>query len=613
MAASNAQTQIHTQTPTNSLSLSQSTQVGYLKCGSWRVEPKAPRTWAAPAQVHLVTDEDAATVARLEPAAAACGRERASAPSEANRPADTPSLHCGHGMLLLAARTARDVAVSLAVSRAEGVAVKTAGDPGMAMCGGTACEWASVAEEAEQILEAIEVDLREAGMTWQQVSMVGVYLHDMADFAAVNEVYARHLPMRTPAARLCVALHALPTTTRSAAGEQDRRGGERVAIECSAWPGQQTTLHVQSVSRWAPSNIGPYSQAKTLAGRLVFVSGQIGLDPASMSLVDKSALSQGRQCLRNLQAILGACDSSLSRVARATIFVTSMSDAEELLALWRHATQDHSLQAPGQQGPKCSVSLVEVAGLPRGALVEYQVTALTNAGGSLEAWGEEEAHPPDAGTTTCNTEREDLGRLPDTGCDDDPSVGCKAVQCVATGCGQEGAREGAREERWCAATLACTCIRLATDDKEIARAGLLLGRRVLDCLRAHGLTAEDLVSLRLLMAAASDTTQTAAANEGKGTTARAGATTGEQALIAALRDAVLDCLHASSVTRGHGTAEAGRRLGRGAATNGGGGRRQVTVMPVRRLAIPGPATANDSPLPVQLLLEMLAFGGGLRF
>ncbi|MGB1594684.1 MAG: RidA family protein [Promethearchaeia archaeon] len=600
MAASNAQTQIQTHTPTISLSHTKSTQVGYLKCGSWRVEPKAPRTSAAPAQVHLVTDEDAATVARLEPAAAACGRERASAPSEANRPADTPSLHCGHGMLLLAARTARDVAVSRAVSRAEGVAVKTAGDAGMARCGGTACEWASVAEEAEQILEAIEVELREAGMTWQQVSMVGVYLHDMADFAAVNEVYARYLPMRTPAARLCVALHALPTTTRSAAGEQDRRGGERVAIECSAWPGQQTTLHVQSVSRWAPSNIGPYSQAKTLAGRLVFVSGQIGLDPASMSLVDKSALSQGRQCLRNLQAILGSCDSSLSRVARATIFVTSMSDAEELLALWRHATQDHSLQAPGQQGPKCSVSLVEVAGLPRGALVEYQVTALTNAGGSLKAWGEEEAQPPDP-----------LSPLPDTlGCDDDPSVGCKAVQCVATGCGQEGAREGAREERWCAATLACTCTRLATDDKEIARAGLVLGRRVLDCLRAHGLTAEDLVSLRLLMATASDTTQTAAANEGKGTTARAGATTGQQALIAALRDAVLDCLHASSVTRGHGTAEAGRWLGRGAATNGGGGRRQVTVMPVRRLAIPSPATAHDSPLPVQLLLEMLAFGGG---
>ena len=611
MAASNAQTQIHTQTPTNSLSLTQSTQVGYLKCGSWRVEPKAPRTSAAPAQVHLVTDEDAATVARLEPAAAACRRERASAPSEANRPADTPSLHCGHGMLLLAARTARDVAVSLAVSRAEGVAVKTAGDPGMAMCGGTACEWASVAEEAEQILEAIEGELREAGMTWQQVSMVGVYLRDMADFAAVNEVYARYLPMRTPAARLCVALHSLPTATGSAAGERDRPGGERVAIECSAWRGQQTTLHVQSVSRWAPSNIGPYSQAKTLAGRLVFVSGQIGLDPASMSLVGNSALSQGRQCLRNLQAILGACDSSLSRVARATIFVTCKSDAEDLLALWRHATQDRSLQAPGQQRPRCCLSLVEVAGLPRGALVEYQVTALTHAAGCLHAWADDEALPPDAGTT-CKTKREEQGQLPDLGSDDDPSVGCKAVQCVATGCGQEGAREGAREERWCTATLACTCTctSLATDDREIARAGLLLGRRVLDCLRAHGLTADELVSLRLLMATASDATQTAAANEGKGTTARAAATTGEQALIAALRDAVLDCLHASSVARDYGTAEAGRRLGSAAATNGGGGRRQVTIMPARHLAIPGPAAAHDSPLPVQLLLEMLAFGGG---
>jgi hypothetical protein len=76
----------------------------------------------------------------------------------------------------------------------------------------------------------------------------------------------------------------------------------RVAMECSAWRGQQATLHVQSVSRWAPSNIGPYSQAKTLAG-IVLVSGQIALDPASMLLLGTSAEQQAAQCLRNLEVV----------------------------------------------------------------------------------------------------------------------------------------------------------------------------------------------------------------------------------------------------------------------------------------------------------------------
>jgi diphthine-ammonia ligase len=72
-------------------------------------------------------------------------------------------------------------------------------------------------------------------------------------------------------------------------------------MECSAWPHQQVTLHVQSVSRWAPSNIGPYSQAKTIGGIVVFVSGQIALDPASMTILGDTAPAQAEQCVRNLE------------------------------------------------------------------------------------------------------------------------------------------------------------------------------------------------------------------------------------------------------------------------------------------------------------------------
>ena len=113
---------------------------------------------------------------------------------------------------------------------------------------------------------------------------------------------------RCPAARLCVGLAGMPSgAARHMSGlathGKDAAGVRpRVAMECSAWRGQQTTLHVQSVSRWAPSNIGPYSQAKTLAA-IVLVSGQIALDPASMLLLGTSAEQQAAQCLRNLEVV----------------------------------------------------------------------------------------------------------------------------------------------------------------------------------------------------------------------------------------------------------------------------------------------------------------------
>ena len=108
---------------------------------------------------------------------------------------------------------------------------------------------------------------------------------------------------RCPAARLCVGLPRMPSGSgfAPAVGGQGARE-PRVALECCAWPHEQDTLHVQSVSRWAPSNIGPYSQAKSLCN-MVFVSGQIALEPASMQLVADTASAQATQCLRNLEVL----------------------------------------------------------------------------------------------------------------------------------------------------------------------------------------------------------------------------------------------------------------------------------------------------------------------
>lgn len=82
------------------------------------------------------------------------------------------------------------------------------------------------------------------------------------------------------------------------------------------------------------------------------------------------------------QAILGVCDSSLGLAVRVTIFITSMAQAASVLRVWNDAAAVAAVAAKSVGAtPSCSaaasVSLVQVASLPRGALVEFQVSALT--------------------------------------------------------------------------------------------------------------------------------------------------------------------------------------------------------------------------------------------
>lgn len=91
-------------------------------------------------------------------------------------------------------------------------------------------------------------------------------------FARVNAVYAIYFGT-SPPARACVAVD-LPSPIR-------------VRLDCVAYaertPADRQALHVQSISYWAPANIGPYSQAVTVDER-VFISGQIGMIPSSLAL-----------------------------------------------------------------------------------------------------------------------------------------------------------------------------------------------------------------------------------------------------------------------------------------------------------------------------------------
>lgn len=119
------------------------------------------------------------------------------------------------------------------------------------------------------------------------------------------------------------------------------------------------------VTKDGPAAIGPYSQAIKANG-LVFVSGQIALDPVTNTLVTGDAAFQTDRVIKNLSGILRAAGTSLEKVVRATVFLKNMGDFAAMNEVY--GTYFHV--APPAR------STVEVARLPKDVLVEIDVIAL---------------------------------------------------------------------------------------------------------------------------------------------------------------------------------------------------------------------------------------------
>jgi len=114
----------------------------------------------------------------------------------------------------------------------------------------------------------------------------------------------------------------------------------------------------------APAAIGPYSQAVRTES-LLFVSGQIALDPASGTMVEGGVAVQTHRVLRNLAAILEAAGSSLDRVLRTTVFLADMNDFAAMNEVYGTY---FSTPAPAR-------STIQAARLPRDARVKIDVIA----------------------------------------------------------------------------------------------------------------------------------------------------------------------------------------------------------------------------------------------
>ncbi len=144
-------------------------------------------------------------------------------------------------------------------------------------------------------------------------------------------------------------------------------GHDADRVECGAPVGGTSTREVVMklvTTEEAPAAVGPYSQA-VVTGGLVFVSGQIPLDPRTGSPVGGTFGEQVRRALDNLAAVLRAAGSSCDRVVKVVVYMTDMELFGELNAVYEAFFGDH----------RPARAVVEVAALPGGMAVEIDAVA----------------------------------------------------------------------------------------------------------------------------------------------------------------------------------------------------------------------------------------------
>jgi len=120
----------------------------------------------------------------------------------------------------------------------------------------------------------------------------------------------------------------------------------------------------------APAVIGPYSQAMA-EGSLLFTSGQLPIDPATGELRNSDIVTAARQVLLNLRAVLVAGGADINTVIKTTVFMKDMRDFQAFNGVYAEFFRE----------PFPARSCVQVAALPKDALVEIEAVAVFHAGG----------------------------------------------------------------------------------------------------------------------------------------------------------------------------------------------------------------------------------------
>jgi len=223
----------------------------------------------------------------------------------------------------------------------------------------------NAAKQTERVMQNLKAVLDTAGASFDEVVKTTIFLTDLADFNAVNEVYGRYF-RNAPPARATVQVAALSRGARVAI--------EGVAVKSGTASTSPVRVAVQSAL--APRAIGPYSQAiDVAAGSFVFVSGQIPVDPTSGELVQGDIVAQTERVMENVKAVLAASGATFDDVVKTNLYLADLGDFTKVNEMYGRYFQ---------KTPPARATL-QIAALPRGARIEIECVAATRRSGRVGA------------------------------------------------------------------------------------------------------------------------------------------------------------------------------------------------------------------------------------
>ncbi|XP_051477221.1 diphthine--ammonia ligase isoform X2 [Apus apus] len=231
-------------------------------------------------------------------------------------------------------------------------------------------------EVAREAFSSLQANMTSEGLKLKDIILVHLYVKNMEDFNVINSVYVTEFDL-CPPARVCVET-LLPD-------------GVLFCIDCLAhkhdiamddvFRDEKLVMHVQSISHWAPANIGPYSQSIKV-GDVLYCAGQIALVPCTMQLVSGGIQTEAIVSIRHVERVLQAMSQKtvLHHVITASCYVTDRKHIPIARSVWQKKLQEckkvEDSETYHDETAMCGLlAVVVVSHLPRDAAIEWHVVA----------------------------------------------------------------------------------------------------------------------------------------------------------------------------------------------------------------------------------------------
>ncbi|XP_060615847.2 diphthine--ammonia ligase isoform X1 [Anolis sagrei] len=234
-------------------------------------------------------------------------------------------------------------------------------------------EGKNVQESAKVIFSSLQVHLNSEGLELTDIILVHLYMKSMKDFAVINSVYMTAFDL-CPPARVCVEAPLPEGMLFQMDCLIHKYGGMIGDMPCY----QKQVMHVQSISHWAPANIGPYSQCIQI-GDVLYCAGQIALVPCTMQLTKAGVEAEALLSLNHVEKILKAMGAELHHILVANCYVTDSKYISVAQAVWQKKLRELKKAEDEDTNDTATCGEVAVAVvpfLPRAASIEWHVIAV---------------------------------------------------------------------------------------------------------------------------------------------------------------------------------------------------------------------------------------------